>query len=236
MKKYAEILREIENARASMRDTSKTEKQLDHLLLREALRNGEPEQIEKARAAYKAAEARYIEECTHNDNLNIKIEILKDNAKQALFSETIGTICDIWNKYENKPHGEKTAQKIRDELKTATGYYISIGNRYDDARITLYNRGNMDNIEICPIWNGEKQPALTNNNKIVRLNPENMRVYYCGAYVDDVDAHIIALRTAHSAAIAAEEALKEAVNKYNELTRGSIQHASSREGVKHYLI
>jgi hypothetical protein len=61
-------------------------------------------------------------------------------------------------------------------------------------------------------------------------------VYYCGAYVDDVDAHITALKEAHTAARAAEEALQEAVSKYNDLTRGSIQHANSREGVKYYLI
>ena len=240
MKKYTEILQEIANARASIRDTAETEKQMDHLSLREALRNGDPEQIEQARRAYKAAEARYIEECTHNTDIKIKIEILKDNAKQALLSEIISTICDIWNKYENKPHGEKTAQKIRDELKAATGYYISIGNKYDDANITIYfryeDKAPFNNyIEFCPIWNGTKQPALI-NNKIVKLIPENFRVYYCGAYVDDVDAHITALKEAHAAAIAAEEALQEAVNKYNELTRGNIQHANSREGVKHYIV
>lgn len=239
MKKYNEILKEIENARASMRDTAKTEKELDLYTLRDALRNGSPEEIEAARKTYKEAEARYIEECTHNDNIKIKIEILKDNAKQALFTEIIATICDIWNKYEGKQRGEKTAQKIRDEIKNATGYSVYINNRYDDAHIEIYfshaDRAPFANLEITPIWNGAKQPALI-DNRIVKLNPENMRVYYCGAYVDDVDAHAKALREAHAAAKAAEEAMKEAINTYNALTRGNIQRANTHEGIKNYIV
>ena len=236
MKKYADILKEIETARASMRDTAATEKALDREALRAAHKSGSAAEIEAARAAYKAAEARYIEECTYNDNITIKIQILKDNAKQALFHEIIGTICDIWNKYEGKPHGEKTAQKIRDEIKSATGYSVYIGNRYDDAHITVYTRACVSDFDIAPIWNGEKQPALDCNNKIIKMNPENMRLWYCGAYVENIDEHITALHEAHAAAIAAQKALEEACSTYNKLTRGNMPHASSREGVKNYII
>ena len=240
MKKYNEIKKEIQRAKASIIGTAKTEKQLNVELLREALKDNDAERIEIARAAYKEAEARYIKECEHNDDIKIKIEILTDNAKQALFSEIIGTICDIWNKYENKPHGEKTAQKIKEELKTATGYYIYIGNRYDDAHINInFHYGDnapFNRLEIVPIWNGKKQPALSDDNKIIKLNPDNMRVYYCGGYVENVNAHIKAIRKAHAAARAAEEALTEATSAYNALTRGNIQHINSREGVKRYII
>ena len=239
MKTYEQVKKEIEKAKASMIDTAKTEKQLNYENFREAYRNGSPEEVEAARKAYKEAEARYIKECEHNNDIRIKIEILKDNAKQALFNDIIGTICDIWNKYEGKPRGEKTAQKIRDELKAATGYYISIGNKYDDAHIQTYfhyeDKAPFNTLEIMPIWNGEKQPALS-DNKIVKLNPEKMKVYCCGEYVENVNAHVKALKKAHAAAKAAEKAFEEAISNYNKLTRGNIQHANTREGVKHYIV
>lgn len=240
MKKYVEILKDIEKTRASITDTAKNEKELDRIAARDAFRNGTPEEIEEARTKYKEAEERYIKELEKNESAKLKIEILKDNAAQALFTETIYIICNIWNKYEGKAHGEKTAAKIREELKTVTGYYISIGNKYDDARITLYSGYNnpapFRNLELYPIWNGEKQPALDNNNKILKLNPENFRVYCCGAYVENVAAHLKALRKAHKAAKEAEKALENAIDTYNALTRGNIQHASTHEGVKNWLI
>lgn len=240
MKKYVEILAEIKKARAAITDTAKTEKELDRLALKEAYKNGNPEDLEQARTTYKAAEARYIKELEKNDTAKIKIEILKDNAKQALAAELMPTICDIWNRYEGKPHGEKTADKIRAELKTATGHYISIGNKWRDARISIYFNYNdpapFRDLEFCPIWTGKDQPATDNNNKIIKLSPENFRVYCCGEYVEDVNAHIKALKKAHKAAQDAEKALENAVSVYNALTRGNIQHASTREGVKNYLI
>ena len=238
MKKYVEIMEEIKTARAAITDTARTEKEIERAAFLETARDGSPEEKEIARAAFRKACDKLTEETNRNNDIKIKIEILKENAKQALFTETIKTICDIWNKYENKPHGEKTAQKIRDELKAATGHRVYIGNKWDDAQITIYPGAGMhaDEITICPIWNGsEKQPAL-NNNKIVKLYPEKMRVCYCGEYVENVNDHISAIKEAHAGAIAALETYRAAVDKYNGLTRGNIQRASDREGVKHYII
>lgn len=240
MKKYVEILAEIKKARASITDTAKTEKELDRLAMKEAYKSGTDTELEAAKAKYKEAETRYIKELEKNETAKLKIEILKANAKQALFAETIDAICDIWNKYEGKPHGEKTADKIRAEIKAATGYHVSIGNKWRDAHISIYFNYNdpapFRDLEFCPIWNGSDQPALDNNNKIIKLSPENFRVYCCGEYVEDVNTHIKALKKAHKAAQDAEKALENAVSAYNALTRGNIQHASTREGVKNWLI
>ena len=239
MKTYNEILKDIKKARADIKDTAASEKNLSRLFLLEKRKNGSDADFEKARAQYEAAQEQYKKEVEHNETIKLKIEILKNNAQQAFFNETINTICDIWNKYEGKPHGEKTAAKISEELKAATGFYISIGNKYDDARIFVSppygTPAPFNNLEFYPIWNGEKQPALI-DNKIVKLSADNMKVYCCGEYVENVNAHIKELRKAHTEAMQAEKAMQEAVEKYNALTRGNIARASSREGVKHYLI
>lgn len=239
MKKYIEILEEIKTAPAGITDTAKTVKEIERAAYLEAAHNGTPEEIEKARAAFRAACDRLSEEQRRNNDIEIKIAILKENAKQALFSEIVNTICEIWNKYENKPHGEKTADKIRDEIKRATGHRVYIGNKWDDAHITIYPGINTygDEITAAPKWNGsEKQPALNNNNKIVKLIPGNLRACYCGEYVENVDEHIKALHDAHAGALKALEEYRAAIDKYNALTRGNMQRASDREGVKHYII
>ena len=238
MKKHAEIMEEIKTARAAITDTARTEKEIERAALKEAAENGATAEMEKARAAFRAACDKLREEETRNNEIKMKIEILKENAKQALFAETIGAICEIWNKYENKPHGEKTAQKIRDEIKAATGCRVYVGNKWEDANITIYpgEYSHADEITVCPIWNGQKQPALNNNNKIVKLFPENMRVCYCGAYVDNPDEQINAIKEAHAGAMAALETYRAAIDKYNSLTRGNMARASDREGVKHYII
>lgn len=243
MKKYTEILNEIAKAKKAIKDTAKTEKELNRIAFREACKDGATEEEKTAMLeAYRTAEARYIKECEHNDSLKLKIEILKENAAQALFNENIGTICDTWNKYEGKPHGEKTAAKIREEIKNKTGLTVYIGNRYDDAHIQIYFHytdkicAPFNSLEFVPIWDGSsKKPALI-DNKIVKLNPEGLRVYYCGAYVEDVNAHLKALKKAHQKAKAAEKALEDAISEYNALTRGTIQRASKHEGVKNWMI
>lgn len=239
MKKYTEILNEITAARAEMTDTAKAEKEIERAAFMEAAANGTTEEKETARAAFQAACDRLSEETKRNNDIKIKIEILKENAKQALFSEYIGTICEIWNKYENKPHGEKTAQKIRDEITSATGHRVYIGNKWGDAHITIYpgTKPHADEITICPIWNGnEKQPALNENNKIIKLSPEKLRVCYCGEYVENADDQMKALKQAHADALQALETYRAAIDKYNALTRGNMQRASDREGIKHYIV
>lgn len=239
MKKYTEILAEIKKARAAIKDTAKTEKELERLALLEVKRNGTEEEFAEAHTKYKAAAEKCKKELEHNETQKMKIEILKDNAARALFAENIAAICEVWNKYEGKPHGEKTSQKIRDEIEKETGLRVYIGNRYDDANIKIYFRYESGapfiDLEFVPIWNGEKQPALI-DNKVCKIDPAKMRPYCVGEYVENVNAHVKELRKAHAAALDAEKALDEAITAYNKLTRGKINHASPREGIKKWFI
>lgn len=240
MKKYVEILDAITAARAGMVDTAKSEREFAREAMVIAHKSGTDAEFDAAQAAYKAAEEKFAAECKHNEDLKMTLEILKDNAAQAFFAESIETICTIWNKYAGKPHGEKTSDKIRKELFAALGARVWVGNKYDDASITCYfdfgSKAPFRDLEFCAIrTNGEKVPALV-DNKIQPLSPDFFRVYNCGAYVDDVPAHVQAIREAHEKAQQAETAFANAVSAYNSLTRGNIARASTREGVKRYFV
>lgn len=240
MKKYVEILEAITSARAGMVDTAKSEKEFAREAMAIAYKSGTDAEFDAAKAAYKAAEEKFAAECKQNEDLKMAIEILKDNAAQAFFSESIETICAIWNKYAGKPHGEKTSEKIRKELFAALGVRVWVGNKYDDASITCYfDFGSKAPFRDLEFWairtNGEKVPALV-GNKIQPLSPDIFRVYNCGAYVDNVPAHVRAIREAHEKAQEAETAFANAVAAYNSLARGNIARASTREGVKRYFV
>lgn len=240
MEKYVDILAAIAATRAAMVDPEKSEKEFARNAVKIAYKSGTDSELAAAEAAYKAAEEKYTADCKHNDDLKIALEILKDNAANAFFAESIDTICTIWNKYAGKPHGEKTAEKIRKELFEALGVRVYIANKYDDVSITCYfdfgSKAPFHDLEFCAIrTNGEKVPALV-DNKIQPLSPDIFRVYNCGAYVDDVPAHVQAIREAHEKALEAETAFANAVSAYNGLTRGNIARASTREGVKRYFV
>lgn len=238
MKKYAEILKDIAAARAGMIDTAKAEKEYTRAAMVTARKSGTDAEFDAAKAAYAVAEEKFAAECLHNENLEMTIEILKDNAAQAFFAESIGTICAIWSRYAGKPHGEKTADKIRKELFADLGARVWVGNKYDDACITCYfdSKAPFRSLEFCAIRTaGQAVPALV-GNKIQPLSPDIFRVYCCGAYVEDVPAHVQAIREAHDRARAAEAAFADAVSAYNSLTRGNIAQASTRDGVKRWYI
>lgn len=109
MKKYAEILKDIAAARAGMVDTAKAEKDLMRNAMLSARKSGSDAEFDAAKTAYEAAAEKYAAECKHNEDLQMTVEVLKDNAAQAFFAENIDDICAVWNKYNGKPLGEKTA-------------------------------------------------------------------------------------------------------------------------------
>ena len=241
MEKYAKILEDIKRHQASEK-TAATDHLCDiHYDLREVLRRyhaGEATEAEReaARAAELKARAAAKREQDRNEAHKLAAEILKDNAAQAFYAENIGKICEIWNSYAGKPHGEKTADKIRADLKAATGYYMSIGNRYSRASIYICTeRDPVENIEIGTAGASELR-AIDENNKILKLDPAALRVYYCGDYVNDINAHIKELRKAHDNARRAYEKAQEAISAYNTLTRGNIRHENIHEGVKKWII
>lgn len=238
MKKYAEILKDIAAARAGVIDTAKTEKDYTRAAMIAAHKSGTDAEFNAAKAAYTAAEEKYAAECRHNEDQQMAAEILKDNAAQAFFAENIGTICAIWSKYAGKACGEKTADKIRKELFETLGVRIWISNKYSDACITCYFDAGAPfrSLEFYSIRaNGEAAPALV-NNKVQPLSADMFRVYNCGAYVNDVAAHVQAIRKAHDKAWEAEAAFTDAVSVYNNLTRGRIIQASTHDGVKRWYI
>lgn len=154
----------------------------------------EKEKIKAAQAAHDEKICKYAEEKTL---LQIENRILHDNARQALFFEVIPPALDIWNKYAGKKYGPKTEEKIENEIQAATGCRVYARRKQygtgTELNISLphpsvYNYFSYGDFTITPKWeNGsEKQPLLSEDNKILPVDVENLHLWDCKPYRENV--------------------------------------------------
>jgi hypothetical protein len=196
-----------------------------------ARKNGDADYLRRENTLMAKASA----EERKNEESKTKIAILTQNAKRAFFAENIGKICEIWNSYAGKKHGDKTAEKIRAEMATATGAGVWICEKYNETQISIY----LQRANGCGILpNGEttinayiKDYTPTDDeNKIKPLDAGAVVLYWCGDYVDDVAEHIRKFYEAREALKVAEENAKKAREVYNDLTRGNMKRADRAQG------
>lgn len=247
MKTYEEIKKKIENIKKKTSTKYKNEYEELLAMLRqnrvELLRSGGVDAYKQKKIELRLDEIedKYIKECQNNDKIKIQKQILIENAKHAVFNENISKICDIWNKYVGKPYGEKTREKIFEEIKNECGLYVYISNQYGATlnirhatRGELFWQSGFSASSI--ITDGNRAQALDGYNKVQELTPELLRIDFCGDYVEDVQKHINELFKAYKKAKQAEKQYNQAIKEYNALTRGEIQRFNPREGVKNYII
>jgi hypothetical protein len=244
MKKYNEIQKEINDTRATISHDAQNELKRATENARDVLHAHGVEAYKREKAQTVATlEERATAEAINNERAKIALEILKDNAKQAHFAENIAKICEIWNRYAGKPHGEKTAEKIRAEIETATGAYVRVVNKWDGACIDVTKWAHgcaIREIEYTASERAEhyddKRGAIDNNNKILEISADVFAVDYCREYIDDVPAHADKIIKAHKELLQAQEEFNQKIDEYNALTRGNVASFSHSYEVKNYIL
>lgn len=131
MKKFIEILEEIKKTGEAIRAAEANEKMLVDSFVK-------LEDIKSSIAKKKAVENEMIENSENIKNLKIIMKILKNNARVALFYDVLPVALEILAKYSGKPYGEKTRQKISDEVKEKTNCRFYIGSRYGSHSFEVY--------------------------------------------------------------------------------------------------
>lgn len=153
-------------------------------------------------------------------DLELKIKILNNNYRIALFDETTPEIIAVLKKYNNKPYGPKTREKIRDEIKNACGVYFYINSRSWCDEIIIsdeYLRYSAQlEINARRDENGETIRLLI-DNKINAPEADALTMYY-DTFIDDPNERAQALKKAYSAARDAQRELEKKCREYNDLT------------------
>lgn len=140
MKKLKEIKKQLEENRAGIESMTAEIMKLDYTEERiaEAQENGffnNPTLKEYHEAA--KANADRIAELSNNIFIaEVATRIIQTNARVALIAEAMPVILKACEKYNGKPYGEKTADKIRAEVRAAGyGFYFE---GYKNSRLVIY--------------------------------------------------------------------------------------------------
>lgn len=177
--------------------------------------------------ARKTVENEILENSEREKDLELTRKILKNNAKIALFNEVLPVALEILKKYSGRPYGEKTRQKISDEVKEKTNCRFYIESHYGSQSFEIYPVeccSNAYNISCGTDYtDGCKKPLLV-NNKIQLVTFDELALYYISReYVEDVPQRIKELKTIYNEAVIKQKELRAICDSYNSLAVGDIQ-------------
>lgn len=205
MKKYNEILKDIEKAKKALEAAKQKEKELTDkiynapdFLTRKEIRSELSNEIIKASEKVQ--------------DLNITIRLLNNNAKIALFNEVVPVIVETLENYKNKPYGEKTREMISNVIRTQTGCRCYISTRYTNSEINIYpaeygkeiSAGTKDGVKIL------------NGNKIQPIKAEDIKQYYINNnYFDNIPAVIKEMRKKYKKAYEKQKELETICDEFN---------------------
>lgn len=221
MKKFIDILEEIKQTRKAITAAEARENELVESYMKIC-------DLRERHEARKAAENDMMKASEEKKNLQITIKILKNNAKIALFNEVLPVALEVLAKYSGKPYGEKTRQKISDEIKEKTNCRFYIGSRYGSDSFEVYpvdTFGNDYNISCGTDYtDGSKKPLLI-DNKIQLVTFEEIALYYISReYVENVPQRVEELKAIYKEAVAKQKELESICSRYNSLAVGDLSH------------
>lgn len=224
MKKFVEILEEIKQTGEAIRAAEANEKKLIDEYIR-------AEDIKSRIAKKKAVETDMIANSENIKNLKITIKILKNNARIALFYDVLPVALEILAKYSGKPYGEKTRQKISDEVQEKTNCRFYIGSRHGSHSFEVYpviGFGNDYNISCGTEYaNGNKKPLLVDNKIQLVAFGEIAPYYISREYVEDVPQRVDELKAIYKEAVAKQKELESICSRYNSLAVGDLSRIYS---------
>ena len=232
MKKFIDILKEIEQTSGAIKAAESKENELIENCMK-------IDNLKERHEAKKNAENDMIKASEEKKDLQITLKILKSNARIALFNEVIPVALEILAKYAGKPYGEKTKEKISDEIKEKTNCRFDITSRWDSYSFDIYPMdgfGNDYNITCGSKYtNGERKPLLI-DNKIQLITFDEIELYYISReYVEDIPQRVEDIKATYAGAVAKQEELKAACDRFNALAVGDISCIYSDKHIYHNM-
>ena len=227
MKKYNEIIGEIHSIREERsKITERLNKKIDERFKKKTEKD-ELMQIDQEIATLQT---------TLNDII-IAEKLLRNNAKIALFTEIMPIVLEVFNKYSGKPYGEKTEEKIREEIKQITGCIAYISKSYSQYKYVLTDLKTNLSIECGTKYiNGEQKPLLI-NNKIQTISIEEIELFYINnLYFNDINSTIADLKRIYALAYEKQQELEKICTQFNALAVDGIENIYATKHIYNNLI
>lgn len=221
MKKFNEIIKEVNKTYQKIKEVEEKTKELQNTYL--TIVN-----LKERHEKRKTVENELVRLEEKKKDLQITIKILNSNAKIALYSETLPIVLEVLAKYKNKPYGPKTEEKIKDEIKEKTNCSFYISTRYSSQEyhiIPLEFSNNNYNIECGSKCIDGKQKKLLDENKIQVLEFNDLALYYASKeYIDNIPKRIKELKRLYKKAYEKQQELEKICSEYNNLAVGNIKN------------
>lgn len=174
-----------------------------------------------------------------NGTPNKKFEILlqADNVKIGLYNDIINKVVEIWNKYENKQLGDKTKEKIKLEIEQTFDNKIFVYPHYNYIYITTRDASGKYNGDTnIRIITNHYEKKLTENNKILKLNIEDLREEEENTYTTNLTETANEIITLHKQAEQLQEQLNEVYRNINKLSNHKQQAVQYTSSVRTYIV
>lgn len=211
MKKYKEMLATLAKTSAEIESTKRSYKELESSITG----NSPLERFKKRKALTNDLNALSKKE----NYLHLVLKLQRYNLQVAALDELTPVIIQVLEKYQNKQYGPRTKEKICDEFKELTGFYISL---YDKGFYTEIYTSDMNSNFTLKINTRNDIKALE-NNRIQVITSEDLWAYGVHDYVDDIPAHIEKMKEAYMALQSTYKEFDGAMHEYNELCKGTIK-------------
>lgn len=224
MKKYTEVLAQIENAREEMKrvkeEIKKADKSYSDIFEGLTLKERVDKKKELEVIAMHDTYLKTIEKWANVEiDYIVKIALLKNNAKFALMNDVIEVVVNAFNKFSGKPYGEKTKEKISNEIKENVGCGAYISNNTIHVYMLNYVGREYD----LEIGMKDYKNKFLIDNKIQKFTRDDLKLYNgSNNYIDDIDAEVRCIRDAQAKIIEKEQELKKMCEEYNEHTVNGI--------------
>lgn len=221
MKKFADILKEVNKTHKTIKEVDEKINELQNTYLNIMDLKERHEQRKNVENDIVILEEK-------KKDLQITVKILNSNAKIAFFNETMPTVLEVLAKYKGKPYGPKTEKKIKDEIKEKTNCSFYISTRYSSQEyhiIPLEFNNNNYNIECGSKCIDGKQKKLLDENKIQVLKFDDLTLFYTSKeYIDNIPKRIKELKRLYKKAYEKQQELGSICSEYNNLTVGNIKN------------
>ena len=210
MKKYKEMLATLAKTSAEIESTKRSYKELENSIMGDS----PLERFKNRKALTNDLNALSRKE----SYLNLVLKLQHYNLQVAALEELKPVIIQILEKYQNKPYGPKTKDKIRNEFKELTGFYISFFDKkfYTEIYAVDYDHHFSLNIKT-------DNDYILENNRIQLVTADHLRVYRVNEYINDIPAHIEKMKEAYNVLQERYKEFDAAMHDYNDLCKGEIK-------------
>lgn len=211
MKKYNEMLATLAKTSAEIESTKRSYKELEN-----SITGDSPlERLKNRKALTNDLEALSRKE----SYLRLVLKLQRYNLQVAAFKELTPVIVQILEKYQNKQYGPKTRDKICNEFKELTGFYISFfdKNFYTEIYAVDYDHHFSLNID------SDNDHKVLVNNRIQLVEADHLKVYRVNEYINDIPTHIEKMKEAYSTLQEKYKEFDAVMHDYNDLCKGEIE-------------